>query len=37
MPGVLKVSKPSSNGKRVRAELRIPFSLAMQVYREHTK
>ena len=37
MPGVLKVSKPSNNGKRVRAELRIPFSLAMQVYREHTK
>ena len=36
-PGVLKLSKPSTNGKRVRAELRIPFSLAMQVYREHAK
>ena len=37
LPGVLKLSKPSKNGGRVRVELRIPFSLAMQVYREHTK
>ena len=34
--GVLKLSKPSTNGKRGRIELRIPFSLAMRVYREHT-
>ncbi|HLG99487.1 MAG TPA: hypothetical protein VKX49_24480 [Bryobacteraceae bacterium] len=37
LPGVLKLSKPSKNGKRCRVELRIPFSLAMQVYRERTK
>jgi len=35
-PGVLRVNEPSRNGKRPRIELRIPFSLAMQVYREHT-
>lgn len=35
--GVLKLSKPSRNGKRTRSELRIPFSLAMQVYREHSE
>ena len=35
--GVLKLSKPARNGKRTRVELRIPFSLAMQVYREHTQ
>ena len=34
--GVLKLNKPARNGKRTRVELRIPFSLAMQVYREHT-
>jgi hypothetical protein len=34
-PGVLKLSKLSKNGKRDRVELRIPFSLAMRVYREH--
>lgn len=35
--GVLKLSKPVRNGKRTRVELRIPYSLAMQVYREHTQ
>jgi len=37
MPGVLKLSSPPKNGKRVRVELRIPFSLAMRVYRERTR
>lgn len=36
-PGVLKLSKPSRNGGRARVELRIPFSLAMQVYQEHSR
>jgi hypothetical protein len=36
-PGVLKVGVESKNGKRSRVELRIPFSLAMRVYREHTE
>jgi predicted site-specific integrase-resolvase len=36
-PGVLKVSKPSRNGGRARVELRIPYSLAMQVYLEHSR
>ena len=35
--GVLKLGKPVRQGKRVRVELRIPFSVAMQVYREHTQ
>lgn len=35
--GVLKLNGPARNGKRTRVELRIPFSLAMQVYREHTQ
>jgi hypothetical protein len=35
--GVLKLAKPSKNGKRTRIELRIPFSLAMRVYRDHTR
>jgi hypothetical protein len=35
--GVLKLNKPPRNGKRTRVELRIPFSLAMQLYREHTQ
>jgi hypothetical protein len=35
-PGVLKLSSPSKNGKRARVELRIPFSVAMLVYRERT-
>jgi len=37
MPGVLQLSKPSKNGRRTRIELRIPFSLAMRVYGEHTR
>jgi hypothetical protein len=37
LEGVLKLNKPARNGKRSRVELRIPFSLAMQVYREHTQ
>jgi hypothetical protein len=37
LDGVLRVSLPSKNGKRARIELRIPFSLAMRVYREHTR
>jgi len=35
--GVLKLSDRARNGKRTRVELRIPFSLAMRVYREHTR
>jgi hypothetical protein len=35
--GVLKLSKPARSGKRTRVELRIPFSVAMQVYREHAQ
>lgn len=35
--GVLKLSKPSQNGRRTRTELRIPFSLAMRVYRERCR
>jgi hypothetical protein len=34
--GVLKLDTPSKNGKRSRAELRIPFSLAMREYRQRT-
>ena len=37
MDGVLKVGKQSKNGKRSRIELRIPLSLAMRVYREHSR
>ena len=37
LEGVLRVSLPSKNGKRARIELRIPFSLAMRVYHEHTR
>jgi hypothetical protein len=36
MDGVLKLSQPAKNGRRARVELRIPFSLAMRVYRERT-
>jgi hypothetical protein len=36
-PGVLKMSKPTKNGKRVRVELRIPHSLAMKVYSDRCK
>lgn len=32
--GVLKLSEQSKCGRRTRVELRIPFSLFMQVYRE---
>jgi hypothetical protein len=35
--GVLKLSGSGKNGKRGRVELRIPFSLAMRVYRERTR
>jgi hypothetical protein len=34
--GVLKLSKPARTGKRVRVELRIPYSLAMEEYRRRT-
>jgi hypothetical protein len=37
MDGVLKVSKPAKHGKRTRVELRIPFSVAMRIYRERTR
>jgi hypothetical protein len=37
LEGPLRTSVPSKNGKRTRIELRIPFSLAMRVYREHTR
>jgi hypothetical protein len=36
-PGVLKLSAPARNGRRTRVELRIPFSLAMRIYRERTR
>jgi hypothetical protein len=36
MPGVLKLSKASRNGKRTRVELRIPLSVAMGEYRRRT-
>jgi hypothetical protein len=35
--GVLRAGKPTRNGKRSRIEIRIPFSLAMRVYGEHTR
>jgi hypothetical protein len=37
LDGVLKLAKPSNNGKRNRVELRIPFSLAMREYRDRTR
>jgi hypothetical protein len=37
LEGVLKMSHPAKGGKRCRIELRVPFSLAMRVYRERTK
>ena len=37
MAGVLKLSNPARNGRRSRVELRIPFSLAMKVYRERCR
>jgi hypothetical protein len=36
MPGVLRLSQPSKNGRRARIELRIPYSLAMREYRRRT-
>ena len=36
LPGVLKLGEAARNGKRSRIELRIPFSLAMRIYRERT-
>ena len=35
--GVLKLNNPAKNGKRARIELRIPYSLAMQEYRQRTR
>jgi hypothetical protein len=35
--GVLKLSKQARGGKRVRVELRIPYSVAMQEYRQRTR
>ena len=37
MEGVLKLNKPAKNGRRNRVELRIPFSVAMRVYRERSR
>jgi hypothetical protein len=37
MEGVLKMSRPTKNGRRIRVELRIPFSLAMREYRRRTQ
>jgi hypothetical protein len=37
LDGVLKLNKTMPSGRRTRVELRIPFSLAMQVYRERTR
>jgi len=31
------MNEPSKNGRRTRVELRIPFSLAMRVYRDKTR
>jgi hypothetical protein len=36
LDGVLRINLPTKKGKRTRTELRIPFSLAMRVYRQHT-
>ncbi len=35
--GVLKLGRSGKNGKRGRVELRIPFSVAMRVYRERSR
>ena len=37
LDGVLKLSKAPKSGRSTRVELRIPFSLAMRVYRERTR
>jgi hypothetical protein len=36
VPGVLKLGEPSRRGRR-RIELRIPYSLALKIYSEHSK
>ncbi|HLH32145.1 MAG TPA: hypothetical protein VKY31_13160 [Terriglobia bacterium] len=36
-PGVLKMGSEHSKGRRTRAELRIPFSVAMKEYTERSK
>jgi len=33
----MKCGEPKRSGRRRRAEIRIPFSLAMRVYEERTK
>lgn len=35
-PGVVKMQQPSARGRR-RVELRIPYSVAMEVYSEKSK
>jgi hypothetical protein len=37
LAGVLKLSKPAKSGGRARVELRIPLSLALRVYQEHSR
>jgi len=37
LDGVLRSSERAQNGKRTRVELRIPYSLAMRVYKERTR
>lgn len=37
MPGVLKYGKESRNGKRTRVEIKIPYSVWLQVYSEKTR
>ena len=37
LPGVLKLKPTAKNGKRQRVEIRIPYRLALEVYREKTK
>jgi hypothetical protein len=36
-PGVLRLSEGSQRGRRTRCEIRIPKSVAEQVYRERTR
>ena len=37
LDGVLKLKEATKNGSRTRVELRIPYSLAMKVYRERSR
>ena len=37
LPGVLKLSEPSTRRGRRRVELRIPYRLAVKVYEERTR